>query len=245
MKTLREIRDALSSWSATAILLALYATSLAAATLIEAKLGSDAARSVIYHAWWMYVLYAAMIVNFWLLGRRMHLLKRFRWGSLLLHGGFILILLGAALTHFWGYEGTLHLREGETSNQLKVSHTDRRTLPFQVTLRDFQLKRYPGSSTPSSYESEVTIQDREGQRDVRIFMNHIARVNGFRLYQASYDPDEQGTILSVNYDPIGTPVTYVGYFLLMTGLIIALGQKGSRLRRLFTQLETQPSVQQP
>lgn len=245
METLREIRDALSSWSATVILLALYATSLAAATLIDTQFGAEAARSVIYHAWWMYVLYVAMIVNFWLLGRRMHLVKRLRWGSVLLHGGFILIIWGAALTHFWGYEGTLHLREGETSDQLKVSHTDRRTLPFQVTLQDFEIKRYPGSWTPSSYESKVTIQDRRGQRDVCIFMNHIARVNGFRLYQASYDPDEQGTILSVNYDPIGTPVTYIGYFLLMAGLIIALAQKGSRLRRLLVQLETPLTTQRP
>ena len=73
-------------------------------------------------------------------------------------------------------------------------------------------------------------------------MNHIARVDGFRLYQASYDPDEQGTVLSVNYDPIGTPVTYAGYGLLMAGLAVGLGQKGSRLRRLFTQLNNPQSI---
>ena len=243
MKTLHEIRDALSSWSATALLLALYATTLAAATFIEAALGTEAARSAIYHAWWMYLLYGAMGLNFWWLAQRLQLGKRHRWGTLLLHGGFLLILLGAAITHLWGYEGTLHLREGETSNQLKISHTDRRTLPFQVTLRDFQLKRYPGSLTPSSYESEVTIQTPQGQRNVRIFMNHIARINGFRLYQASYDPDERGTILSVNYDPIGTPVTYTGYFMVIAGLVIALGQKGSRFRQLFALLDAQPTAQ--
>lgn len=245
MKTLREIRDALATWQATAVLLLLYAVALAAATLLESGLGAEAARSVVYHAWWMYVLYGLMIANFILIGRRMRLLKRRMWGVLMLHGGLMVIILGALITHIWGYEGTLHLREGETSDRIRVSHTDRRTIPFRVTLRSFHLLRYPGSHTPSSYESEVTIHDRRGSREVRIFMNHIARVDGFRLYQSSYDPDEQGTILSVNYDPVGTPVTYVGYFLLIAGLVTAVGRKDSRLRKLFSQLDARPPVSQP
>ena len=67
-------------------------------------------------------------------------------------------------------------------------------------------------------------------------MNNIARVGGYRLYQSSYDPDEQGTILSVNHDPVGTAVSYAGYFLLIAGLIVALCQKGSRFRTLYAKL---------
>ncbi|HSF53172.1 MAG TPA: cytochrome c biogenesis protein ResB, partial [Algoriphagus sp.] len=48
------------------------------------------------------------------------------------------------------------------------------TLPFSLYLNDFQLERYPGSSSPSSYASEVMVQD-EGEQEwpFRIFMNNV------------------------------------------------------------------------
>ncbi len=238
MKALRDLIDSLSRWQTTAALLGFYALALGAATWIEAALSTEAARAAIYHAWWMYVLYGALIANFVLISRKMQLLKRRRWGVLLLHYGFVAILLGAALTHAFGYEGTLHLREGDSSDRLTVTHTDRRELPFRVTLRDFRLLRYPGSHTPSSYESDVTIHAGARSREATIAMNRIARVEGFRLYQSSYDTDEQGSVLSVSYDPLGTPVTYAGYALLLFGLVVSLGQRGSRFRTLLHRLST-------
>ena len=104
-------------------------------------------------------------------------------------------------------------------------------------MRDFRLVRYPGSNTPSSYESDVTIHEGNSSRNVRIYMNNIARSGGFRLYQSSYDPDERGTVLSVNHDPAGNAVTYAGYLLLCAGLVGSLTQKGSRFRTLLEKLD--------
>ncbi len=42
-------------------------------------------------------------------------------------------------------------------------------------------------------------------------MNNILSSGGYRFYQSSYDPDELGTVLSVNHDRWGTSVTYLGY----------------------------------
>jgi cytochrome c biogenesis protein ResB len=88
-------------------------------------------------------------------------------------------------------------------------------LPFAIACRDFQLDRYPGSSAPSSFASEVTIVDEKNKykRDQRIFMNNVMDYGGYRFFQSSYDPDEKGTRLSVNHDWWGTNVTYVGYFI--------------------------------
>ena len=58
-----------------------------------------------------------------------------------------------------------------------------------------------------------------------------------RLYQSSYDPDERGTVLSVNHDPAGNAVTYAGYLLLCAGLVGSLTQKGSRFRTLLEKLD--------
>ena len=93
-------------------------------------------------------------------------------------------------------------------------------LPFSITLNDFILERYPGSMSPSSYESEVTLEDKVNniKRDYNIYMNNTLDYKGYRFFQASYDEDEQGSILSVNKDP-GKYPTYMGYLLLIIGAI--------------------------
>ena len=50
-------------------------------------------------------------------------------------------------------------------------------------------------------------------------MNHVLDHKGFRFFQASFNPDEKGTILSVNHDWWGTYVTYVGYILLYLSML--------------------------
>lgn len=95
-------------------------------------------------------------------------------------------------------------------------------IPFAVKLNDFQLERYPGSESPSSYASEVTVLDGDTQMPFRIYMNNVLDYGGFRFYQASYDTDEKGTLLAVNHDVLGTVTTYIGYFLLMIGMFFTL-----------------------
>jgi len=109
-----------------------------------------------------------------------------------------------------------------------------RQLPFAIKLLDFQLERYPGSNSPSSYASEVVLMDQEKgvEMPYRIYMNHILNYRGYRFFQSSYDRDEKGTILSVNHDAPGTIVTYIGYLLMAIGMIITIFSKGSRFRTL-------------
>lgn len=107
-------------------------------------------------------------------------------------------------------------------------------LPFSVLCRDFKLDKYPGSTLPSSFASEVTVID-EGNDvnwDQRIFMNNVMDYQGYRFFQSSYFPDESGTVLSVNYDWWGTNVTYLGYLLMSIGMILSLIAPVGRFRRL-------------
>jgi hypothetical protein len=97
-------------------------------------------------------------------------------------------------------------------------------LPYAIHLDDFLLLNYPGSRNPASYESHVRVFDPEQGIDgepVRIYMNHPLTHRGYKHFQSSYDPDEMGTVLSVNYDP-GTIPTYVGYGLLTLGFLLLL-----------------------
>ncbi len=107
------------------------------------------------------------------------------------------------------------------------------TIPFYIYLKDFQMDRFPGSMSPSSYASEVKLIDEEQNVsfDYRIFMNNILEHRGFRFFQSSYDMDEKGTVLSVNNDP-GTLPSYLGYLLLGIGMFWSLFSKKNRFAKL-------------
>lgn len=109
-------------------------------------------------------------------------------------------------------------------------------LPFALHLRDFQLERYPGSMSPSSYASEVTVVDGTTEMPYRIFMNNVLDYKGYRFFQASYDLDEQGTILSINKDYWGTLITYIGYTLMGIGMFFALFGRATRFQYLNREL---------
>lgn len=112
------------------------------------------------------------------------------------------------------------------------------TLPFKIKLNDFIATKYPGTEKSySAFESKVTVQDSAKTFDARIFMNNVLDYRGFRLFQASFDPDEKGTVLSVNHDFWGTWVTYVGYFLLFFGMLAIMFTKHSRFADLKRKLE--------
>jgi cytochrome c-type biogenesis protein CcsB len=107
-------------------------------------------------------------------------------------------------------------------------------LPFAIKLNEFQLEHYPGSMSPSSYASEVTLIDEKNniRKDQRIYMNNVLNYEGFRFFQSSYDQDEKGTILSVNHDYWGTFFTYIGYTLMALGMFLALFTGATRFASL-------------
>ena len=112
-------------------------------------------------------------------------------------------------------------------------------LPFEIKLNDFIAEKYPGTENNySSYESKVTVLDKEeGNFDFHIYMNNILDHRGYRFFQADFDKDLKGTILSVNRDYWGTWVTYAGYFLLYFGMMAILFANHTRFRDLQNGLE--------
>lgn len=110
-------------------------------------------------------------------------------------------------------------------------------LPFIIKLKDFIVRKYPGSNKPSSYESDVIVIDPKNNKkfSYKIYMNHPLNYGGFKFFQMSYDPDEKGTVLSVNHDP-GMIPTYIGYTLLFLGLILNIFNPKSRFGRTLKSL---------
>lgn len=120
-------------------------------------------------------------------------------------------------------------------NNVVVTYGPKSTpLPFTIRLKDFILERYPGSSSPSGYKSDVVLVDQTAgvEKPFVIFMNNILKYKGYRFYQSSYDRDEKGTILSVNHDPAGMFITYSGYGLLFLFIILSLFSKDTLFRTI-------------
>ena len=111
-------------------------------------------------------------------------------------------------------------------------------LPFKIKLNDFIATKYPGTEKSySAFESKVTVQDSAETFDADIYMNHVLDHKGYRFFQSSFDPDEKGTVLSVNHDFWGTSITYLGYFMLFFGLMAIMFTKHSRFADLKRKLD--------
>ena len=138
----------------------------------------------------------------------------------------------SATVYLWDREGE---KVASTSceldgNKVEINYGSKSTiLPFAIKLNDFILERYPGSTSPSGYKSDVILLDKREnvEKLFMIFMNNILKYKGYRFYQSSFDRDEKGTILSVNHDMAGMLVTYTGYTLLFLFIILSLLNKNS------------------
>ena len=110
-------------------------------------------------------------------------------------------------------------------------------LPFSIRLNDFIAEKYPGTERSySSFMSRITVED-ERSFDYDIYMNHILDHQGYRFFQSSFQPDEKGTVLSVNHDAWGTWISYIGYFLLYAGLLGLMFFGKTRFKELAKSLE--------
>lgn len=342
------LSNVLFSFRTTLILLALLAMGAGYATFIENDFGTSTARVLVYNNLWYEAVLVLTTIN--LTG----IIFKFKmWKNkprFIFHTSFVVILIGAGITRYAGYEGIMQIPEGKTVNQmsslepylqidindsfhkeyqvefaaatlrkgmdandksgiielisqklnkfnynvkynekdLNIKYVDYTVskkgkaemgiltvevsfngetqtvrlpgkraqegvprelvfgdtkikleygskvvgIPFSIKLNDFQLDRYPGSMSPSSYASEVTVIKQDGETyDYRIFMNRTMHEGNFLFFQSSYFPDETGTVLSVNNDPGKWP-TYLGYFLLTLGLIMNFFDKKSRFWKL-------------
>lgn len=236
----KSIINYLSSYKTSIVLLLIYAFVLALATVIEKYGGTPVAKAFVYYSPAMFLLYGLIVANFFVTSIKYGLLKIKKHGFLVVHLSFVIIITGALVTHLFSKEGTIHLREKETTDYMVIQTNKENThhkLPFSIELVEFTLERYPGSTSPSSYESKILIHTNGQVEEKVISMNNVLDIKGYRLFQASYDKDEQGSILSVNKDVAGRNITYAGYVLLFIGLILCFTGRNTRFRQLSRQLK--------
>ena len=196
------------------ITLAVTIAVMVAATIVEKFHGSEYVLDNIYHSTAFFTLWGIVVISglCYIFSVKM---QRSPF-TLMLHLSLVLILAGAMITHLFGINGVLHLREGDVET----------SLPFSISLNKFEIQYYPDSKAPMGYSSDVTIDGRLQT----ISMNNIAKIKGYRLYQADYDEDLKGSVLAVSRDPWGIAVTYTAYLLLLISMIGFFFQKESNFK---------------
>ena len=209
-------------------LLILIILLLITATILEKLYGTDWVATNIYGSTWFLLLWAISIITALIYIFQRHLYKRPT--TLLLHLAFVVILIGATITHYFGINGQIHLRLNEAPTATYIdTYYQEQQLPFTLSLNDFQLIYYPGTTNPMDFVSHLEIQDSNlNTQDTTITntvsMNNILKYRNYRFYQSSYDSDYQGSILSIYHDPYGITLTYIGYFLLFISMLLFLIQ---------------------
>ncbi|PKP39431.1 MAG: hypothetical protein CVT98_01840, partial [Bacteroidetes bacterium HGW-Bacteroidetes-15] len=98
-----------------AVLIIAFGVASAIATFIENDFGTQAARAIVYNAWWFELIMFLLTINFSLMIFTRKLYRKEKLSILLFHIGFIVILIGAGVTRYFGQEGMMHIREGETT----------------------------------------------------------------------------------------------------------------------------------
>ncbi|MFT5231848.1 MAG: cytochrome c biogenesis factor, partial [Candidatus Azotimanducaceae bacterium] len=115
----KKLASILFSTRLTGTLFIVFAVAMAVGTFLDASSETSPtpySREIIYNAWWFEAIMVIFMINFLGNMTRYSLHKRENWSTLLIHLSFILVLLGAFVTRYIGYEGVVHIREGETSN---------------------------------------------------------------------------------------------------------------------------------
>ena len=197
------------------------------ATVVEKYYGTAFVGDNIYGTWWFSALWGVLTVAALAYMLKQRLYRRL--AVFVLHLAFVVILAGALTTHLTARSGTVHLRTGIPEKTYIDKDRSVKNLPFTLILKEFRIVNYPGTDAPMNYQS--TIESTLGE--VVISMNHVGNIDGYRLFQHSYDTDGEGVSLGVSYDPWGIAITYAGYLLLLIGIVATLFSRKTQMRALY------------
>lgn len=99
----------------------IFAVAIARATFIESDFGTPASKIAIYNAVWFEILLLHLSVTLIVNIVKYKMYKKEKWATFAFHFSFLLIIVGAALTRYVGFEGQMRIEEGETTNVIYSS----------------------------------------------------------------------------------------------------------------------------
>lgn len=125
----QKVSSSLFSTRAAGFYILAFATVIGIATFVENDFGTSSAQKVIFQAWWFELLLllfgTSIVVNVF----RFRMIQQKKWAVLTFHLAIIIILVGAGITRYFGYEGIMHIRENNSASTFLSAET---YLKFEV-----------------------------------------------------------------------------------------------------------------
>lgn len=106
----------LGSLKLTITLLAVFAIAIATATFLEGRYGTTGARVLVYNARWFEIVLALLVVNLLVSLFSNMPYRKHQTGFVVTHAAFVVVLVSAGITRYFGYEGTVSIREGASTD---------------------------------------------------------------------------------------------------------------------------------
>jgi len=119
----RKLANILFSTRLMAVLFIVFAVAMAIGTFVENSYTTATAREWIYNAWWFEAIMVVFAINFLGNIKRYRLWSKEKASTLIIHLSFLLIIVGAGITRYIGYEGVMPIREGEVTNVMLTEKT--------------------------------------------------------------------------------------------------------------------------
>lgn len=110
-----------------------------------------------------------------------------RLGVYITHLSILLILVGAVIGVYFGYNAVLNLPEGEVSSFAYKDSETKIPLGFDLRCDNFEVEYYPGSDMPKAYRSWLTVL-KDGREIMKkdIAVNDPLSYEGITFYQSSF-----------------------------------------------------------
>jgi len=146
------------------MLFVLFAVAMAVATFLENDYGSASAYIMVYNTWWFELILLLLAVN--LVGQMIifKLYVKEKLPVFLFHLSFVLMIIGAGITRYFGWEGTIHIREGE---EQKTCFSSDRYIGYSVKdasgtlVTDHSEKYTIGSGYAKNFKKKITADGKE------------------------------------------------------------------------------------
>jgi len=120
---MRTLLNFILSTKFAGILLLLIAFVTGYATFIENDYGAITAKAAVYNATWFEFIILLTFINIAWNTFKIKPFKTKRYTVFAFHLSFLFIILGAGVTRYIGFEGTMSIREGQSSNKILSSET--------------------------------------------------------------------------------------------------------------------------
>ena len=202
-------------------------TVLIAATLIENVYGPSFAVGQIYHSSWFIALWALLAVT--AMGYIMYTARR--PSLVLLHASLLVVLLGAFVSFLTSKHGDIAIAEdGAPASMFEMSDGALQKLPFRMQLADVDTV-YSDNGVVIGYSASI-IADSILHT---VSLNVPAKINGYQFCIKSVDNGNLS--LLVSHDPIGRPISYLGYAMVFISFLLLFFDRKSGFNALLQQVK--------